>query len=260
MSFRLHTNNMKTFLLLPLLLQVYGNPAGDGHDTGCIDISVWGPVLWSTENLEFCSYTCNKACETKSKSVCVAVPLTTCKLVDYTDCTNTPTSQTARKDSIKPDSFAVKECVDGPIKFIVEIKEMPICRNVTKEKCDSKWVIDETTGQKVWAGNVNCKDVVWQDCHLEEVEMTEAVPTYDCRDGQPLEYDQLLENSVEVTSYSTKCEPKVVPVCQSSTRHECKTVTWEECTDSIEPACLSIPFKTPSQKADHTLRCPLHHQ
>ena len=251
---------MKTFHLFPLLaLAQAGYPAKDGHGTGCIDISFWGPVQWTSTDQEFCTYTCQKNCEPMSKSVCAEVPVTSCELVGYTDCVNTPHTQTVRKDEITKYTFRQKECVDGPIKPLVEIKEMPVCRNVTTEKCDSKWVIDEKTGEKVWAGNVNCEDVVWQDCELQQVEIIENVPTFDCFDGQPIQYDHLVETSEPVSTYTTTCEAKVVPVCSTTTRQECTTVMWEECSDSIEPDCNSFPFKVPEQKADHTLRCPLHH-
>ena len=72
------------------------------------------------------------------------------------------------------------------------------CETVTKEVCDSKWVINQA-GEKVWGGNENCKEKTWDDCKLVDREMTEEVPTWICQDDSPITYLAPVLRDEEVT-------------------------------------------------------------
>ena len=47
-------------------------------------------------------------------------------------------------------------------KWVEHNKTKYDCQNVTKQHCTSLWKIEN--GEKVWAGNDDCKDVTWEEC------------------------------------------------------------------------------------------------
>ena len=247
-------------LLLPLpedILASHHGRHGDGHDDGCVDITEWSPVKFDTSEKDFCTYKCNKICEKKSEEVCKYVPLTTCDAEGYKDCHHNPITKPIRDDITETIAFIPQDCVPGTPGQIKETKLMPQCKNETKEKCDSRWIIDDVTGEKVWAGDINCKDVTWQTCDLVEIELIEDVPTFDCKPGKPIQYDALKQQEVDVTTYETTCIARAVPVCTTSTEKQCVLVEWEECKEYVETSCNKYTWKVPSQKEEHSLRCPL---
>ena len=135
---------------------------------------------------------------------------------------------------------------------------MPQCKNVTKEQCDSKWVINKD-GEKVWAGNENCKNVTWEDCSLQLVDVTQEVTSWECKDGEPIEYILPVKKNTEVTTMETSCKAEPYPDCKTAQKQECKEVEWEECKDSLVTKCFPVQFQIPFQRYDHRLRCTLEH-
>merc|ERR1712060_261653 len=184
---------MKVLILSTLLvlssggrLPRAGDHHGDGHDENCVDISRYGPVQYN---------------ETRA-DVCVTVPITECTVVGYTDCLNTPTTSIVKDDSLETHQFVKQDCVVSDEKeTITEMKKMPVCRNVTKQQCDTKWVVNDQ-GEKVWAGNENCQEVTWEDCTLEDRVITQEVDVWECNPSPvPVFYQTLVESSVDVTTY-----------------------------------------------------------
>merc|ERR1711979_110167 len=128
-----HKNNpdkMKVLIFSTLLavsssrrLPRAGDHHGDGHDDNCVDISKYGPVQYNETRADVCNY----------KTV------TECTVVGYTDCQNTPTTSTVKDDSLETHQFVKQDCVVSDVKeTITEMKKMPVCRNVTKQQCDTK--------------------------------------------------------------------------------------------------------------------------
>merc|ERR1712242_344083 len=115
------------------------------HDN-CVDISHYGEVEYNTTTTQMCGYKKNTYCQPR-------------------ECQETPSTQTVSDDSLELENFIPQECHPGAVKILSETKKLPECHNVTKQQCDSKWEVD-ATGQKVWAGNENCRDVTWEDCKL----------------------------------------------------------------------------------------------
>ena len=136
---------------------------------------------------------------------------------------------------------------------------MPVCKTVSKQQCDSKWVVNEQ-GEKVWAGNDNCKEVSWEDCTLEDKIVTQEVDVWECNpDSNPTVYQVPIVNNVEVTITSRVCKPKASPVCSYKTEQRCETVEWEDCYDSVIPHCYKFNVGVPYQEFDHRLRCAADH-
>ena len=117
------------------------------------------------------------------------------------------------------------------------------------------------TGEKIWAGDVNCRNVTWQQCELRRMEVVEEVELFDCLEApeQTITYDVLEEAVEAVASYRTECRAAAVPECR--TRHEtrCLAVEWEECEDRLQQDCSKFSWRLPSQEEEHTVRCPLRH-
>merc|ERR1712037_982167 len=115
---------------------------------------------------------------------------------------------------------------------LIEYQQKPVCTTVTKEQCDSKWVVNEF-GEKVWAGNENCKDVTWEDCKLESIPHPIVVP-----------------------AYTAKCQAAAFADCSTNYVQECVELEYEECTDSFEEVCFgAMTFRIPFQEYDHRLKC-----
>jgi len=237
-----------------------GDHHGDGHDDNCVDISKYGPVQYNETRADVCTYKTVTECTPRSQEVCVTVPITECEVVGYTDCQNTPTTSIVKDDSLETHQFVKQDCVVSDEKEIItEMKKMPVCRNVTKQQCDTKWVVNDQ-GEKVWAGNENCQEVTWEDCTLEDRVITQEVDVWECNPSpDPIFYQTLVESSVDVTTYDMVCQPRANPVCSHSAEVQCKTVEWEDCTDIIIPSCFNTYFKVPYQEYDHRLRCSVGH-
>jgi hypothetical protein len=237
-----------------------GDHHGDGHDDNCVDISKYGPVQYNESTPEICSYKMKTACTKRSREVCITVPITECHVVGYTHCENTPSTITARDDSMESEQFTQQNCViSSEKKVISEVKKMPVCKNVTKQQCDTKWVINEQ-GEKVWAGNENCEEVTWEDCTLEDKVVTQEVDVWECTpDTEPIAYQTAIINTVDVTFSDRVCEARANPVCSQTSEVKCKTVEWEDCFDTVTPNCISAHFKIPYQEYDHRLRCSVGH-
>ena len=238
----------------------HGDHHGDGHDEQCVDISRYLPVQYNVSTPEICSYKVDTKCTKQSREVCVAVPVTECKINGYPECENIPTTKLVRDDGLQDEYFSQQICsISNEKKVITEVKKMPVCRTVTKQQCDSKWVVNEQ-GEKVWAGNENCKDVTWEDCTLEDKIVTQEIDVWECNpDRQPIVYQTANIANVEVTTVNRVCQPKATPVCSQTTEERCKTVEWEDCWDSIIPSCNKFNVRVPYQEYDHRLRCAVQH-
>ena len=236
-----------------------GDHHGDGHDDQCVDISKYSDILYKETTAAVCSYKTRRVCQQRSNTACVGIPITTCEAKAYADCHSEPFVIKMQDDSTESLEFVGKECLVSGQQTLVEYQQVPVCKNVTKEHCESKWVIN-AAGEKVWAGNENCKEVTWEDCQLENVPQPVNVDTYTCRDMAPIYYTQPTIVEVDVTGYKTTCKAAAYADCSVSYVQECAPLEYEECTDIIEPVCFGeegagITFRVPYQTYDHRLKC-----
>ena len=170
-----------------------------------------------------------------------------------------PVDEEVNDDEIIVNEYLPWNCVHGDIKTITELKQMPVCVNVTKKQCDTKWEIN-ADGEKVWAGNDNCHDVTWQDCTLEEREVTIEVPTFDCALAEnPIVFQNVRHQPAEFTVVKRECKPIAKPVCSVTMERRCKEVEWDDCVENVESNCFDALFKIPFQEFNHLIRCPITH-
>ena len=223
----------------------------------CVDISRYQEIEYNVTKTELCTFSVVKECQPRSRRVCTTVEETLCEAGAFTEQDMRTAEHTVPADHTLELTYVQKVCSPKETQ-LVEQKMMPQCKNVTKEQCDSKWVIN-SEGEKVWAGNENCKNVTWQDCSLQLVNVTQDVNSWDCQDGEPIEYVQPAKKNVKVETMETSCTTEAYPDCETSKREACAEVEWQECKDSIVTKCFPVEYEVPFQRYDHRLRCTVAH-
>ena len=246
---------MSPLLLFPLFL--IGALGDKSPGENCVDLSRYLEVEFNETEVSLCTHSITRSCQPSKREVCATVTETSCELESTVKCENIPTVHTVHDDTVVNLSYQEKVCTPR-LTTLTETKQMPVCKNVTKEQCDSKWVIN-SQGEKVWAGNENCKNITWMDCRLEDVEVPQEVEVYDCEDGGVIEYTQPQLSQVEVSSYRQECEASVYPVCSDTQVERCVEVECEECRDRLETKCFPVTVRQPFQRYDHRLRCTVKH-
>ena len=248
---------MLVFTLLSLACLVSANPDhhGDGHEENCVDISRYSDILYEESTHDVCTYRVASACSKSMSSACVSIPIEKCTVVGYANCQAETFTELLRDDMGETQSFIPKKCHQSGEETLVEYHKTPVCEPVTKEQCDSKWVVNEF-GEKVWAGNENCKDVTWEDCKLESIPHPIVVPTYTCQDKAVIQYTKPTFSEIDVTAYTAKCQAAAFADCSTNYVQECVELEYEECTDSFEEVCFgAMTFRIPFQEYDHRLKC-----
>ena len=224
----------------------------------CVNVSTFLPLVWNQRSGEECRTELIQKCEERKENVCGDVTETICEIVPFTECKLTVTEQKIKESSLVPRTFIEKECVQSK-RNIPHRKLMPECTNVTKQQCDSKWVIN-AHGEKVFDDHVNCRDVTWENCKLVPTPIEEEVETYDCVDAQdPITYETVEKRQDWVSLKRTTCKAVAKPVCEVSTKTVCEDVEIHNCQDVIVPNCFPVEFRIPYQEYNHLLRCPIKH-
>ena len=252
---------MLVFTLLSLVCLVSANPDhhGDGHEENCVDISRYSDILYEESTHDVCTYRVASVCSKSTSSACVSIPIEKCTVVGYANCQAETFTELLRDDMGETQSFIPKKCHQSGEETLVEYHKTPVCEPVTKEQCDSKWVVNEF-GEKVWAGNENCQQVTWEDCKLVDVQTPISVPQYTCTDLPAVTYTLPSYAEVEVTGYRTECVPAANAACQTNYVQECTDLEYEECQDIIEPLCFNqMMVQIPYQTYDHRLKCISEH-
>jgi len=232
-----------------------GDHHGDGHDGDCVDISTYTEVTYNETVEPICCYQVQRNCQKKSKNVCITTPTTECHAEAYTVCNSVSTVAGVYHDDVTvTESFIPKKCYQNEVHSFEEVKKKAVCENVTKSICDSKWEINEA-GEKVWAGDENCRDVTWENCELKPYTVITEVATYKCDDDTPIAYVKPVYAEVPVTTLATTCEPRGVPVCVQTAKTACAVVEWEDCQETVVEKCMDLFIREPSQGFDHRLKC-----
>ena len=229
------------------------------HGKDCVDISHYGDLTFNDSTVELCNYKVKTHCTKRSEYICKDIPVHSCKVEGFPECEDHESSVPARDDTFEINDFVPMVCKSGVKKPLTETKMMPVCRNITKQQCDTKWVLN-AAGEKVWAGNENCKDVTWEDCTLQPRQITTEVETYDCNEAPDvISYKTVVRKDVDVPLFSRKCRAVAKPVCTVTTDTQCETVEWEDCQDNIAPNCFKSLFRVPYQEYNHLQRCTVSH-
>jgi len=260
---------MHLLLLVPLMVaghpsQHGGHHHGDGHDDQCVDISRYSEVQYNISIAPICTYRSTRVCNKQIGTACVSIPHQDCQVIGYSKCSSDVFTGTFNDDSVDSLSFTTKKCVQDGFKNLIEKNKVPVCKPVTKEVCDSKWVLN-AVGEKVWAGNSNCQFKTVEECELVENTNPTQVPVWKCEDDAIISYNVPVIRQVSVNYYATKCQAAAYAQCSTRQETQCSEVEYEECTDTVEPTCFGcatpgagncgMEFRTPYQTYDHRLKC-----
>ena len=257
--------NMQTTPTLLLLLAglAVAFPGNTSHystnSNNCVEIINYGEVEYTASQVVACGYETRRQCRPRSKEVCEEVVVEqVCQLKGNIDCEERTLTVARQEARPARQVFTPQQCRRGEDVQLVETKQRVECHTVTRPQCDSRWEVDPATGEKVWVGNQNCRDVSWEECELVPTQVTQQVEQYDCQAGPSITYDGVEQNSVDYSTYYHLCEPIAAPVCSERTERQCVTVEWEDCQDELVPSCENIVVNKPSQEATHLLRCAHH--
>ena len=232
-----------------------GDHHGDGHDDHCVDISRYSDILYELTVKDLCTYRTSRVCNKKTSSACVPIPTQDCRVVGYADCSSDELRVTVHDDNVEPNFFTPKDCVEDGYQTLNEHHKKPVCKNVTREHCDSKWVLN-AAGEKVWAGNDNCETKTWEECTLEDIVDPIQVPKWKCSEGTAINYNVPVIKEISLPYYQTRCAAAAYAECTTTNKQECVEIEYEECTDIVEPFCLGdMKFNVPYQTFDHRLKC-----
>ena len=223
-----------------------------------MDVSKYSQVEYNTTTEKICSYRVERACQPKSQRVCVTLPSTECTLEAGYICDNKKWEETVRCDETQTNTFTPMKCAPNGFKTLTEIKQVPECRNVTKQVCDSKWEIN-AEGQKVFASNENCRDKTWEQCELVDRVVEEQVPAISCVDEAVETYLTPIVKEEQTTVISNTCAATGGAVCKVSISSDCTEVEWTECEEWVERDCEDVAIKVPYQEYEHLLRCKVQH-
>merc|ERR1712115_732625 len=230
-----------------------GVHAGDQHSShdNCVEIIKYDEVEYTESNVEVCTHSTRRQCRPRTKEICQAVPVKRCELQSSTKCTNQASTVSRQEGVTTQESFTPQVCVRGADVFLTETKE----KTVTKQQCDSRWEVDPVTGEKVWAGNINCRNVDWEDCSLVQTQVSQAVEQHDCNAGAAISYNVVGQQTVQHNIGKQVCTPSAEAVCSERNERQCVTVEWQDCFDELVPNCETVWINKPSQEANHLLRC-----
>ena len=224
--------------------------AGDQHSShdNCVEISRYEDVQYTESNVEVCTHSTRRQCQPRTEQLCQAVPVKRCELVGRTQCQDSASTVSRQEGVTTQEFFTPQVCQRGADAQLFETKEKPVCKTVTKQQCDSRWEVDPATGEKVWAGNINCRNVDWEDCSLVETQVATAVEQYDCHAGAAISYNVVGQQSVQHNIGQQVCNPSAELVCSEQSESQCVTVEWEDCQDELVPNCDTVWMNKPSQQ------------
>ena len=105
------------------------------------------------------------------------------------------------------------------------------CQNVTRQQCASLWKI--INGEKVWAGNEDCRDVTWEECKPQTVSVKWLVPQMNCTD-QTYTYLTFQNQTTTLKTEEEKCKVEKRTVCERVTRKSCSMIDLKNCSEVSE--------------------------
>lgn len=151
--------------------------------------------------------------------------------------------------------YDVKECKPVETQIMHE-KKIPDCKNVTKHHCVTKWEI-LPSGEKVWSGNDDCKEVTWQDCDLKTIKVPFITTDIICTNTTKIPWMDCEETVKEQMTMNMTCVPKAAVKCVPITETLCTTVDWQEFYQEVESNCTTIQVAQPYQEVSHRKKCLL---
>jgi len=223
-----------------------------GH---CSDVSFYDHIKYEQEESECCTATNKLICEDKEEEVCVDITEMVCDVNAYADC------QVVQEPADAPGgceggykNFDMQDCQEKEERE-AHIKEVPVCKNVTKNNCVTDWEVDDN-GNKVWTGLENCTPVTWEECTIEKKEVDVPTVKTECGVVSQIKYFDYSPKAGGATQVSTHCTPRSTVSCRPVTRTDCINLTYTDCTlNGSGDGCNKQEMFVPKQEKIHQKKC-----
>jgi len=175
------------FSLLIVALSLTSLAQGNIEGQICSDNSYYGEVEFVEDDLSCCSIGIgDPMCTTVKEEACVEVTETVCNVEMSTECTPVDCPVTLVTVSNVPMTFISKKCETKDLE-IPHTKTRQVPKNFTKQLCNTVWKTN-SDGEKVWAGEDGCEDVVWLGFEEEEYEAVLRTTETECIDDTEIPY------------------------------------------------------------------------
>merc|ERR1711874_805057 len=199
-------------VLACLVSVVVGDTGAGGHENYCKDLPDFTKLKFVKQDVNVCHTKIEKICKQVEVTKCIKTPTIDCNVELVKTCKDTLVEKFVNKSVPVMDMKNLPWC-EIKEKWVEHNKTKYDCQNVTKQHCTSLWKVED--GEKVWAGNDDCKDVTWEECDAVPVKVEWEVPYMDCipRDYPYLSYQNITEPVMADTmdcqvEKRTICKPK----------------------------------------------------
>jgi len=221
-------------------------------DNYCKPIVDFTPREDRMEERPFCSTRLQEVCEVVSETGCLEVDSVVCDVVLTTDCSVTTFNLTVTNSVPVVGNATLQECSK---EMTEEFHEQLVyeCRNVTKTHCTTLWEMKED-GTKVWAGNDDCSDIVFEECEAVKKQVPFPVPSMTCT-GYNVPYVDFEAVTTQQVATTSDCEVIPLQVCQSAREEKCGQVEYLKCTQVAVEECQSARIIVPAQEEVHKQWC-----
>jgi len=235
-----------------LVSVVVGDTGAGGHENYCKDLPDFTKLKFVKQDVNVCHTKIEKICKQVEVTKCIKTPTIDCDVELVKTCTNTWVEKYVNKSVPVMDMKNLPWC-EIKEKWVEHNKTKYECQNVTKQHCTSLWKIEN--GQKVWAGNDDCKDVTWEECKPVLYPTKLKVPWSFC---QPENFTFLtFENQTEkVRLLVTECTVEPKAVCNTESNGEkCAYLQYEDCVEKPVTKCDPVPIPIPTKDRIHKQWC-----
>jgi len=250
------TCNMASSTILCFVLVLVASARASIEGGHCSDVSFFDHIKYSASKAECCANDNNKLrCEEKEEEVCVDVTEMICDVNAYADCQVEENSSGPGPCEGGYKNFDMRDCEEQEFKE-AHIKQVPVCKNVTKNNCVTDWEVDDN-GNKVWTGLENCTPVTWEECTIEDKEVDFPTVKTDCGVVSQIKYFDYTPQPGSSSSVSTNCSPRGSVSCRPVTRTDCIQVTYTDCSmgGGDEGGCNRPDVFLPTQEKVHQKKC-----
>ena len=222
-----------SLLALAVTDRVTGNK---DHDSFCRDLTDYGDLTYINETINVCTSELKKTCVDKTEEMCMDVTHMDCDVELFTDCAMDWTTH----DVVESKPTTLTKHLPTCTKLTKPEEHEKVhyeCKNVTKQHCTSLWKVVD--GEKVWAGNDDCKDVTWEECEPIPVKVEWEVPYMECI-TTPHSYLSYENVTRPVMADTMECRVEKRVVCKPRKENKCASITYTTCSEVRETLLVSL--------------------
>ena len=210
--------------------------ANKDHNNLCRDLTDFGDLTYINETVQVCTSTLEKKCDPITVKECLDVTEMLCEVELFTDCAMDWTTHNLTESRPTTLNKTLSTC-EKIFKVEQHEKIHYECKNVTKQHCTSLWKV--VNGEKVWAGNDDCKDVTWEECEPIPVKVEWEVPYMECI-TTPHSYLSYENVTRPVMADTMECRVEKRVVCKPRKENKCASITYTTCSEVRETLLVSL--------------------